>query len=133
MAACAAMLLDFVGQPVAYRRLLRLLDITPFGTPARRITNLSRQGLRVTYTQGSLGEIESLIEHGQPCIAFVRTAELPYWSFSTDHALVIVGLDEKSVYVNDPYFAEAPQVISRGDFYLAWMAFDHYYATVSPG
>lgn len=132
LAVCVAMLLDFIGRPVAYRRLLKLLGITPFGTPARRVVNLAKWGLQVTYARGSLAELEALIEHGQPGIVFVRTEHLPYWSFSTDHAVVVVGFDEQSVYVNDPYFEKAPQAIPRGDFYLAWMVFDHYYATISP-
>lgn len=125
------MILDFIDQPIAYQRLLRMLNITEFGTPARRIMNLTEIGMQIAYTQGSLTELESLIKQGQPCIIFVRTGELPYWSFSTDHA-VVVGFDEKSVYVNDPYFEEAPLSISRGNFHLAWMAFGHRYATISP-
>jgi len=131
LAACAAMLLDFAGRPIAYHRLLKLLDITQFGTPARRITNLARSDLHVTYTQGSLTELETLIEYGTPIIVSVRTEDLPCWSFNTDHTVVIVGFVEQSVYVNDPYFENAPQTISRDDFYLAWIAFDHYYATIS--
>ena len=131
LAACAAMLLDFAGRPIAYHRLLKLLDITQFGTPARRITNLARSDLHVTYTQGSLTELETLIEYGTPIIVSVRTEDLPCWSFNTDHTVVIVGFDEQSVYVNDPYFENAPQTISRDDFYLVWIAFDHYYATIS--
>lgn len=37
LAACAAMVLDYVGHPVVYTDLSRLLEIGALGTPANRI------------------------------------------------------------------------------------------------
>jgi uncharacterized protein YvpB len=69
--------------------------------------------------------------HGEPCIVFLRTGELPYWQEDTGHAVVLVGMDEDVVYLNDPAFAQAPQRVSRGDFLLAWLEFDYDYAVIT--
>jgi uncharacterized protein YvpB len=55
----------------------------------------------------------------------VDTAELPYWSASADHAVVVVGVDEEWVYLNDPYFEDAPQSVSHIAFRLAQLRFDN--------
>jgi len=55
----------------------------------------------------------------------VDTGELPYWSTSADHVVVVVGLDEERVYLNDPYFESAPQSVSHIAFRLALLRFDN--------
>lgn len=40
LAACAAMVLDYIGYPVSYTDLFRLLEVGPLGTPAGRIARL---------------------------------------------------------------------------------------------
>lgn len=119
------MLLDYCGVRVAYDRLLDLLAVGPHGTPGRYLLELRRLGLSVTYGPASLAEVEEHLEQGQPCIALVRTRELPYWSIATDHAVVVIGLDKEHVFVNDPYFEDAPQRVPIGDFVLAWLEFDY--------
>jgi uncharacterized protein YvpB len=61
----------------------------------------------------------------------VRTADLPYWDYGTDHALVVVGFDEQNIYVNDPAFDNHPIPISVIEFELAWMAFDYRYSLIT--
>jgi len=119
------MLLDYCGVPVPYDRLLKLLNIGPHGTPGRYLLELRSLGVNVDYGPASLAELEEYLEHGQPCLVLLRTSELPYWSFATDHAVVVVGLDEEHVFVNDPYFEQAPQQVPIGDFVLAWLEFDY--------
>jgi len=80
-----------------------------------------------------LEELELRIAQGQPCIVFLDTAELPYWSEATFHAVVVVGMDDEYIYVNDPAFDEAPQRITWGDFDLAWIEEGYYYAVISAG
>jgi uncharacterized protein YvpB len=73
-----------------------------------------------------------MLQEGHPVIVFVRTGELPHWTYSTDHALVVVGYDENLLYVNDPAHPEAPVTVPRGDFELAWLERDYFYALIAP-
>lgn len=128
------MVLDYINQPVNYDRLLHLLRIDPeYGTIARNISLLSEIGVDVFYAQGTLDDLRSHLIANRPCIAFVNTGELPYWHETTGHAVVVVGIDEEMVYLNDPAFVSAPQVVSHGDFLLAWLEADEYYATIQRG
>ena len=131
LAACAAMVLNYLGLSVAYERLLKLLRVKPYGTSGRNLLHLGELGLQVTYSQASWEQLTQHIRNGRPCIALVRTSELPHWSFATDHAVVVVGFDDETVYVNDPYFDEFPQRVPIGDFMLAWLEFDYRYAVIS--
>jgi len=131
LAACAAMVLDYIGRPCSYRRLLSLLNIGPIGAPSSNILRLRRLDVSVTHDAGSLEELESQIIQGRPCIVFLDTSELPYWSEATFHAVVVVGMDDEYVYVNDPAFDKAPQIATWGDFDLAWIEQGYNYAVVS--
>ncbi len=132
LAACAAMVLHFMGAPIAYKRLVKLLDIkTNFGTPSSKIRNLDRLGIRVTYQQGNLEALRNHLHAGQPCIVFVKTGELPYWAQNIDHAIVVVGIDDKHVYLHDPELPTAPIRVALGDFDLAWPEHDEMYVVLT--
>lgn len=133
LAACAAMVLAHLGTTLDYNRLLRLLNVQFYGAPAGNIRRLTQLNLNVTYRQTDMRGLEAMLQQGQAVIAFVRTGDLPYWSYSTDHALVVVGYDEAHIYVNDPDRDEADSPISvpRGDFELAWLERDYYYALIT--
>ncbi len=131
VAACAAMVLEYLDVAFSYDQLLSLLKINWFGTAASRIRSLEKLGIVVIYKQGTLQELSEHLSEGRPCVAFVRTSELPYWSENNDHAVVVVGLDERYIYLNDPAFPDAPKQVSRGDFDLAWLERDEYYATMT--
>jgi hypothetical protein len=73
------MILAYIGHPVAYDDLLRLLEIGPFGTPAHRIAQLARWGVDVEYGEGTLEKLQAFVDNDQPAIVLVRTRELPYW------------------------------------------------------
>ena len=128
LAACAAMLLAYLGRSFNYARLRQLLNVQPFGAPAGNIRRLAQLNLNVTYSQTDLKGLETMVQQNRPVIVFVRTGELPYWTYSTDHALVVVGYDEDYLYVNDPDRdeAEIPLAVPRGDFELAWLERDYY-------
>lgn len=130
LAACATMVLNYLNRPVAYATLLKILKIKSFGAPASNIRLLEQMKLTVTYRVTDMAGLESMLVQGQPVIVFVRTSELPYWDYGTDHALVVVGCDDDNIYVNDPNFAEAPISVPRGDFELAWLERDYYYALI---
>jgi len=125
LAACVAMVLEYLGRPVAYDRLLTLLDIGPIGAPRRNVLRLSRLQLDVTYHEATLAILAAYLRAGHPVIVFMDTGELSYWSVTTNHALVVLGLDEVYVLVNDPAFAHAPQRIAHTEFELAWLNGDN--------
>ena len=133
LAACAAMVLAYLNVPVDYNYLLKLLHIKrDIGAPASNIRNLEPLGVKVIYKQGTLSELYSHLNNGFPCIASVRTGELPYWrSEDLLHAVVVVGLDDHAVYLNDPAFPNAPAQTTRGDFDLAWLERDEFYSVIS--
>ncbi|MBI5350125.1 MAG: peptidase C39 family protein [Chloroflexi bacterium] len=127
--ACAAMILNYLGTEVRYEKLLRLLRTDWFGTPASRLRELETLGIVVIYKQGTLQELHDHLSQERPCIALVQTLELPYWQNEpNDHAVTVVGFDDQFVYINDPSFSDAPKKVSLGDFDLAWLERDEYYA-----
>jgi len=130
LAACAKMAMDYIGISVSYERLLKLLHIKPFGALFSMLRELEQLGVIVVYKQGTFDELYTHLTSNRPCIAIVQTGELPYWNTATDHAVVVVGLDEEAVYLNDPAFDNAPIQVSHGDFGLAWFERDEYYATL---
>lgn len=132
LAACAAMVLNYVGKPIAYRRLVSALEIIPtVGTPSSKIRNLVRLGVTVQYQRGTIERLCDHIRNNQPCIIFVQTAELPYRKDITDHAVVVVGFDERFFYIHDPEFAESPINVPHGDLDLAWLEHDELYAVLT--
>jgi ABC-type bacteriocin/lantibiotic exporter with double-glycine peptidase domain len=130
VAACAAMILTYIGIKVNYFQLLKLLRVTEIGTAFYHIRELEKVGVIVVYKQGTLGEVHDHLSNNRPCIAAVKTKELPYFVEDSDHAVVIVGLDEQFVYLNDPAMPNAPQQVSHGNFLLAWIERDEMYATI---
>ena len=112
LAACAAMVLDCLGRPLPYAKLLALLDIGLYGAPRRNILRLTTLDLKVDYGEATLDILAAHLKHARPVIAFVDTGELPYWSESANHAVVVAGLDDDAVLVYDPAF-DNPQVVPR--------------------
>jgi ABC-type bacteriocin/lantibiotic exporter with double-glycine peptidase domain len=131
LAACAAMVLAYLERPLDYNQLLQLLKFKSYGAPASNIRLLAQLNFTVTYGVTNMVSLEDMLAQGSPVIVFVRTNELPYWAYATDHALVVVGYDEANLYINDPYFPEAPLLVPRGDFELAWLERDYYYALIT--
>jgi len=132
LAACALMLLDFIRVSVAYDRLLKLLEVDRgVGTPSYKIRNLTKLNISVTYEQGTLNHLHQHLLQGRPCIAFVKTADLPHWDANVDHAVVVVGMDDDYIYLHDPEFEIAPLLTPIGDFDLAWLARGELYAVLT--
>lgn len=131
LAACAAMVLGYLNVEIQYQQLLKLLKMKPYGTPGQNLKYLSSLGLQIVYREGSLEQIKNYLQNGVPCITLVRTADLSYWDYGTDHALVVVGFDEQAISVNDPAFNEYPISVPVIEFELAWMAFDYRYGVIT--
>ncbi len=122
LAACAEMILTHLAILVPYERLIELLQVkSGYGTPAANIHYLGKLKLEVIYQQGTFDELHNHLRQGRPCIAFVKTGELSYWPEAVDHAVVVVGLDDRYIYLNDPAFATAPIQVGRDEFDLAWL------------
>ena len=125
------MILEHLGQPVDYPGLLALLNVQDFGAPSSNIRRLEHLGASVNFGSGTLTDLQRHLLQGRPCIVFVRTGELSYWSEDTGHAVVLVGLTQDAVLFNDPAFAQAPQRVSIDEFLLAWLDFDYDYAVIT--
>jgi len=130
--ACVAMVLEYLGHLPSYEDLLRLLSTTPYGTIARHVLRLTRLGFSVTYREGTLAELHTWLDHGQPVIVLANTSELSYWSYTTLHAIVLVGYDETHFYANDPHLSQAPFAIPTGEFELAWLEMGNRYIVITP-
>lgn len=125
--ACAQMALGYLGISQAQSELARVLDADPdLGTISSRLTRLDSSELEVIYTEGELDTVEDLLGQGHPVVLFVQTSELAYWKgHQTQHAVVVIGMDESTATVFDPAFPETdnPQHVQRLELQLAsdWM------------
>jgi ABC-type bacteriocin/lantibiotic exporter with double-glycine peptidase domain len=118
--ACAMMVLAFFGRQHTEVELRTRMRTGPTGTPVRRLTELTHLGFDVDFMTTDLAGLANYLTSGLPPITLLCTASLPYWSKSCDHVAVVVGVDDSSVFLNDPYFDSAPQQVSHSDFLLAW-------------
>lgn len=119
-----------LGFTVSYSELINLLGTKSFGTPFRNIKRLEQLGVSVTIDHLSLAEIDTYLLTRLPVVACVHTADLGYWSKAVDHVVVVIGLDEKQVYVNDPGLSTGQQPIPRAEFELAQLHYDHLCAII---
>lgn len=83
-------------------------------------------------THGTVAMLHQYLMQDQPVIVSVQTENLPHWSYNTLHAVVVVGITENQIYLNDPEFPEAPIEAPVGDFELAWLPQDERYAVITP-
>lgn len=127
------MVLEFLGYSFSEAELVQRLGTKSFGTPAPNLRRLEKIGFSVIYESGALSTIQAHVQKGSPCLTFVQTGDLPYWDENTAHVIVVIGIDDDNIYVNDPAFDMAPQIISLDYFLLAWSEFDHRYAIIQPG
>jgi ABC-type bacteriocin/lantibiotic exporter with double-glycine peptidase domain len=130
LAACVAMMLSAIDISVEYSRLVKGLGIQPWGAPHRNILHVQRlaPNIRITYRQGELRDLLVAIDDGFPPVVFVNTTDLPYWSVTALHAVVITGYDDTHFFIHDPAFEHAPQISLQDELALAWLAHDSYFA-----
>lgn len=132
LAACAAMIMEYLHLPISYSRLLTLLKVRSFGTAFSNLHNLGTVfDLSITIRNGDLQLLRKWLAIGLPPIVALNTIDLPQWNGEeTDHAVVVVGIDEVHIYVNDPEFDHAPQTIELTHFELAWQHQDYLCAVI---
>lgn len=124
LAACAAMLLDYHQVPVDYTRLVQLLGIRSYGAAFSNLRRLEELGVSVIIEKGGIAKLHRALDQGSPVIVAVNTGPLTYWSDDTAHALVVIGIEQQRVLVNDPEFEQAPQSVLVDEFLLAWLEQD---------
>lgn len=111
--------------------MLRLLQVDQLGTPFRNLHFLKSMGMTVIVKNGDIEILRFYLERGLPALVHVDTGELrSYWDEQTEHAIVVVGITNDEIYLNDPAFATAPQVVSLAEFELAWLERDYLYAVI---
>jgi len=139
LVACTAMVLTYWGERVVYDQLVQRLGTSNVGTVFAHLDRLRSWRLTIERGRGTIEILRHHLAAGRPVIVPVDTALLPYWltrsdvpetERGTDHAVVVVAVDEQHVYVNDPDFAQAPQVVELGWFLDAWRNFAQRYAVI---
>lgn len=124
LVACAEMVLTHLGITINYTRLARLLRSGSTFTPFNHLHHLKTLGLFTTIEeQGSLTVFEQAIDTGLPVIVSVQTLAWAHWQGEvTHHAVVVVGIDRANdiIYINDPFFADAPIGMSLLNFQIGW-------------
>jgi ABC-type bacteriocin/lantibiotic exporter with double-glycine peptidase domain len=131
--ATVKMVLAFQGMAVDEEKLCSLLETKPRGTPALNVLLLNDRlpQCMVKAEPASVDDLRRSLQGGIPPISFVRTSLLPYWQGKdVMHALVVVEIQEGSVFVNDPRYSTAPLSIALADFLAAWDVFDNFTAFV---
>jgi len=127
-----SMVLRYYEDQQTESELEDLLNCTLYGTTAQSVMSVTRLGYNVDLRYSSLEELQAYLEDGYPTIAFVRTGELDYWQNDYPHAIVVVGYDEDFIYINDPYFDDAPQKTKVDKFQLAWRKTKNRLAIIKP-
>ncbi|MFN8495649.1 MAG: cysteine peptidase family C39 domain-containing protein [Caldilineaceae bacterium] len=134
LAACAAMVVDYLGVSIDEPRLRRLLGTTADGTPFPNITRLQTIGLSVTYGKnGDVARFDHYLDLGLPIIIGAKTLTWPHWAGEvTRHAVVVVGIDHDHglIYIDDPFFADAPLALELLRFETGWEELDRQYAVI---
>lgn len=128
------MVLAYLEIRADYYRLLRLLDTGEPGTPFFNIARVASFGVFVQtgQYQDDFSLFERNINLGLPIVVAVEASFLEHWQgVRTDHAVVVVGFNDKYVLINDPFFGEAPIEILILNFLNAWSERDYQYAVIS--
>lgn len=116
--ACVRMVLAYQGRQMREQELAEILGTQSFGTPISHVNILQAYQYQVTYRSFSETELKTYLLQGIPVIVRVWTGMLTYWTEETFHVVVVVGYDEAQVYLNDPAFTAAPQIVVWIVFWL---------------
>jgi ABC-type bacteriocin/lantibiotic exporter with double-glycine peptidase domain len=129
--ACARMVLGYLGQDVSEADLAARLGTTELGTPGSRLLRLAHPELRIVFGPLTLPLIYNRLNADTPVITLMRTLFLDYWRADLAHAVVVVGYDERHLFLNDPGFDNAPQRVTPTGFLAAWGEFDYLCGIIS--
>jgi ABC-type bacteriocin/lantibiotic exporter with double-glycine peptidase domain len=124
------MLLEHLQLTVDYARLVQLLGIRSYGAAFSNLRRLEELGVSVTIEKGSIAKLRRTLGQNLHIIVAVNTGTLTYWTDDTAHALVVVGIEQETILVNDPEFEQAPQAVPLDEFLLAWLEQDYRQALI---
>ena len=122
--ACLRMVFAYHGHPTSEATLAQRLGTTLFGTPLSNAQRLQTRRIKVQITSLTVEQLQQHLQQNIPVIVRLWTQMLTYWHQDTSHVALVVGFDEESVYLNDPAFADAPQLVVWDSFLAAWAEFD---------
>jgi hypothetical protein len=126
------MVLAYLGIEWEQADLGKQLQMIPgAGTPGNRVRLLASDTLEVFYGQGELADLQIALSQDIAPIVMVYTGQLTYWDQATAHAVILLGIEQDTVFVNDPGMSEAPLRVSLDDFELAWDEMANLYALLS--
>lgn len=129
--ACVRMVLAALGDERTEEQLARVLGSYEFGTPASRVTRLTKLGYRVQFGPSSLDELRAHLEGGLFPVVFVRADLVPWADFGGFHALVLIEITPTDVALHDPALDDGPIWLSKDGFLLAWEEFGYLAAVIS--
>lgn len=129
------MVLAHQGVTLGEQELCDLLDMQLAGTKVWNVLLLEQHiaDCHVELDSVSFDRLQEMLAAGVPPIAFVVTRHLSYWQRDTIHAIVVVGVTDDEIYVNDPTFPDAPHSVPRTEFAAAWSELDFLTAVVKVG
>jgi ABC-type bacteriocin/lantibiotic exporter with double-glycine peptidase domain len=125
------MILTYLQYPVEEDEVTALFEADDAGVTASRILRLEQWGFQVIYGSTTFQELQAWLAQDLPPIVLVHTQFLDYWATNTAHAVVVVGIEGDSVYLNDPAFDMAPQLASLDGFLAAWIEMDEVAAIIT--
>lgn len=132
LVVCTAMVLTYLQIPYRYEQLRRVLRTEQHGTIFSNLGHLETIGVWTSLGNGSFVKLQDYLEIGLPVIVAVETEYLTsYWDEATHHAVVVIGIDGDSVYLNDPAFVTAPQIVARDEFEAAWVEHNYRFAVIT--
>jgi ABC-type bacteriocin/lantibiotic exporter with double-glycine peptidase domain len=126
------MVLSFHGVTCSEAEIRQLLGTQPGGTRARNLMAVTSLGLDVRLGSSNLLELRGALAAGLAPIIFVDTGPLNYWTIDCAHVVVLVGIDDTSAFLNDPFFDTGPQQASLTGLLQAWALNEHLAAILQP-
>jgi ABC-type bacteriocin/lantibiotic exporter with double-glycine peptidase domain len=119
-AACARIVLRFLGHDAPESDLAELLDTTTRGTIFDDLVNIQALGFDVSITHGDLSDLRLVRASRVPIITSVNTLHLPRHSWESRHAVVVAGATDAEGCFYDPWWQRAPDTVPVAQFERAW-------------
>jgi ABC-type bacteriocin/lantibiotic exporter with double-glycine peptidase domain len=117
------MVLAYHGVEKSEEELSELLETDFTGTVAGHVHRVTQFGFLTVLHQATWEDLRHYLEIGLPCITLVYTIHFPHpVDRAGRHAVVVVGLDEETVYLHDPLEDSGPTAVPRVSFDAAWQA-----------